>query len=492
MADWRAGRFAMGIELDGGFPRLARRRPRPFPVLVVLDHVPLTLSAEIGRKALVRLRLAERPGAARPPSGRLTSAANPAAGPIRTGDRERPKPCRFLLRVDDFPSPFADLEEFPRFHRIAVEHGYRTCWPSRLFWSRMESADRCPTPAVGRLHACTRKAPSWRSTDSRTRAATATTGASCCRCRRPRCAPSSIGRTNTCARTISRRSASSRPINTYDPLTIRRSGGAFPLICGGPESVVALGYRAGPSFLLRSLYVPSYRGAYDVDLRGRAFRSMIGRGRRPDDSGDAALGERAPRRLSRVPRAVRAASRPHHARGATSSRRRGRQVAVRTPMSVLTHFVLWTCGPGTGQHHVHQPPSARASNATRAGRTRLAEIGCWHGVNTRRLRRAMASGRSAVWRRSVCAGPARLQRAADHRASRSGQRSERTMRWIRMTDLDAARWFVASNEAPLDFVFSDSLNRCEGFRATWEAWSPLVAPARGTSSRTAGRLPRCR
>ena len=50
------------------------------------------------------------------------------------------------------------------------------------------------------------------------------------------------------------------------------------------------------------------------------------------------------------------------------------------------------------------------------------------------------------------------------------------IRWIRMRDLDAARWFVAANEPPLDFLFSDSLNSFEGFRATWEAWSPLMAP----------------
>jgi peptidoglycan/xylan/chitin deacetylase (PgdA/CDA1 family) len=56
------------------------------------------------------------------------------------------------------------------------------------------------------------------------------------------------------------------PYNAYDPLTLGVLAERYPLICGGPESVVTLGYRAGPAFLLRSLYVPSYRGAYDVTL----------------------------------------------------------------------------------------------------------------------------------------------------------------------------------------------------------------------------------
>jgi hypothetical protein len=41
----------------------------------------------------------------------------------------------------------------------------------------------------------------------------------------------------------------------------------YRLICGGPESILAVGYRAGPAFLLQSLYVPSYREAYDVTLK---------------------------------------------------------------------------------------------------------------------------------------------------------------------------------------------------------------------------------
>ena len=54
--------------------------------------------------------------------------------------------------------------------------------------------------------------------------------------------------------------------------------------------------------------------------------------------------------------------------------------------------------------------------------------------------------------------------------------SNGSVRWIRLTDVDAARQFRESAEDLVDFVFSDSLNTFEGMRATWEAWSPLVAP----------------
>lgn len=54
------------------------------------------------------------------------------------------------------------------------------------------------------------------------------------------------------------------PFNSYDSRTLPVLAGRFPVLCGGPESVDSVGYRLGPSFLHGSLYVPSYRGVYDV------------------------------------------------------------------------------------------------------------------------------------------------------------------------------------------------------------------------------------
>jgi predicted O-methyltransferase YrrM len=144
-------------------------------------------------------------------------------------------------------------------------------------------------------------------------------------------------------------------------------------------------------------------------------------------------------------------------------------------MSVLAHFVLWNIGLAPARTFYTSAECACLERHA-AGKKRLVEIGCWHGVNTRRLRRVMASD-------GLLFGvdpyePGRLGFSAPRIVSRCEVEKEAngTMRWIRMTDLDAARWLTASNEGPLDFVFSDSLNSVEGFRATWEAWSALVAP----------------
>jgi hypothetical protein len=80
-------------------------------------------------------------------------------------------------------------------------------------------------------------------------------------------------------------------------------------------------------------------------------------------------------------------------------------------MNVLTHFILWRlrlAAAGT----MYTAAECACLERHAAGKQRLVEIGCWHGVNTRRLRRVMAP---------------------------------------------------------------DGVVLNEGFRATWEAWSPLVA-----------------
>jgi predicted O-methyltransferase YrrM len=50
------------------------------------------------------------------------------------------------------------------------------------------------------------------------------------------------------------------------------------------------------------------------------------------------------------------------------------------------------------------------------------------------------------------------------------------MQWQRLTGVEAARLYAASNGPPLDFVFIDGDHSYEGLRGDWEAWSPLVAP----------------
>jgi len=144
-------------------------------------------------------------------------------------------------------------------------------------------------------------------------------------------------------------------------------------------------------------------------------------------------------------------------------------------MNVLSHFALWALGLAPAAT-MYSEAECRSLERHAAGRLRLAEVGCWHGVNTRRLRTVMA--RDGVLFGIDPYAPGTLgfsaTRIIAHREVR--KTSNGTMRWIRLTDLEAARWFAASGEAPLDFLFSDSLNSFDGFRATWEAWSALVAP----------------
>ena len=74
--------------------------------------------------------------------------------------------------------------------------------------------------------------------------------------------------------------------------------------------------------------------------------------------------------------------------------------------------------------------------------------------------------------------PGRLGFSAHRIIARREVARERngTVHWIRDTDLAAAAQLA--DGPPFDFIFSDSLNTFEGYRATWEAWSPLAGPWR--------------
>jgi hypothetical protein len=142
-------------------------------------------------------------------------------------------------------------------------------------------------------------------------------------------------------------------------------------------------------------------------------------------------------------------------------------------MRVLRHFVLWNLRLAKALTP-YTAAECECLERHAAGKTRLVEIGCWHGVNTRRLRKVMAPD-------GVLFGvdpylPGRLGFSAQRFIARRevNQVMNGSIRWARVTDVEAARWFVASGERPVDFVFSDSVNTFEGFGRTWEAWSALI------------------
>lgn len=142
-------------------------------------------------------------------------------------------------------------------------------------------------------------------------------------------------------------------------------------------------------------------------------------------------------------------------------------------MNVITHFLLWRLHLARAKTMYTMAECASLERHA-ANRTRVAEIGCWQGVNTRRLRTAMAANGVLFGIDPYVPGRLGFSAPAIIAHHEVAKETNGSIRWIRMSDLEAARWFVASGEAPLDFVFSDSLNSFEGFRATWEAWSPLI------------------
>jgi len=193
------------------------------------------------------------------------------------GSTGRAVPGQCLLRVDDFPSPFAESEEFLRFHEVAVEHGVPYLLAVTPFFgpdgNRRPLSDR----EIQILHQCSSEG-----------AALALHGFSH-RSRYRNYASELLSLPMATLRTeLDQADAYLRqhdldvtgfvaPFNTYDPFTISVLAERFPLLCGGPESVRLLGHRAGPSFLMQSLYVPSYRHAYDVDQQGlRQFDRLMG------------------------------------------------------------------------------------------------------------------------------------------------------------------------------------------------------------------------
>jgi len=153
--------------------------------------------------------------------------------------------------------------------------------------------------------------------------------------------------------------------------------------------------------------------------------------------------------------------------------RRLAHVPAAISMRVLTHFVLWNLKVAKAQTPYTSAECACLERHA-AGKGRLVEIGCWHGVNTSRLRRVMAPD-------GVLFGvdpylPGRLGFSAQRIIARRevNKVANGSMRWTRVTDIEAARRFVAAGEKPVDFVFSDSVNTFGGFGKTWEAWSALI------------------
>jgi predicted O-methyltransferase YrrM len=141
---------------------------------------------------------------------------------------------------------------------------------------------------------------------------------------------------------------------------------------------------------------------------------------------------------------------------------------------VLKHFLWWSIGAARPQTQTTEAERAcLARHAT--GRRRLAEIGVWHGVTTRLLRRAMAP--DGVLFAVDPYPPGRLRFSMPRVIARTWVEKEHNGRvhWLRMTGVDAAT-DPAVREAPLEFLFIDGDHSYDGLKGDWEGWAGLIGP----------------
>ena len=135
---WREGADAVRIECTSssivfaGRPNAETARKLLVAIGVIHDPVALDHLQVIRQQQRIR---------------RLTASALGVSLPTN--------PCRFLLRVDDFPSPFAGTDDFLRFHRIALEHGLPYLLAVTPFFSANGRSQPLSASDVDILHACT-------------------------------------------------------------------------------------------------------------------------------------------------------------------------------------------------------------------------------------------------------------------------------------------------------------------------------------------------
>jgi predicted O-methyltransferase YrrM len=142
-------------------------------------------------------------------------------------------------------------------------------------------------------------------------------------------------------------------------------------------------------------------------------------------------------------------------------------------MQTINHFALWTIGlkkATTQTSDAERNCLARHAN----GKRRLAEVGVWHGVTTKRLRGAMDSAGVLFAIDPYYRGRLGLsfQKIIAHREV--GRLDNGKIEWLRMTGAEAAQHL--RGREPLDFVFIDGDHKYEGLRADYEGFLPLVAP----------------
>jgi predicted O-methyltransferase YrrM len=140
-----------------------------------------------------------------------------------------------------------------------------------------------------------------------------------------------------------------------------------------------------------------------------------------------------------------------------------------------SHFVLWLLGlarPTTQTTTLERDCLARHA----AGRSRLVEIGVWHGVTTHRLRSVMSPDGLLVAVDPYPIGRLGFSMQQQIAHSEVGRVENGQVEWLRCVGAKAAEQYTARAHGPVDFIFFDGDHSYDGLRGDWEAWSPLLAP----------------
>ena len=177
-------------------------------------------------------------------------------------------PAKFLLRVDDFPSPFLPSEQFLAFHEMAAAHGLPYLLAVTPFLERETGRVGLLDAELKILHRSVREGAELALHGFTHRSRYRNYASELLSMPAPSLRRE-LERAESYLREQGLRTTGFvAPYNSYDPFTVSVLAERYELLCGGPESVTAIGYRLGPSFLMQRLYVPSYRFAYDVQGQG--------------------------------------------------------------------------------------------------------------------------------------------------------------------------------------------------------------------------------
>lgn len=141
-------------------------------------------------------------------------------------------------------------------------------------------------------------------------------------------------------------------------------------------------------------------------------------------------------------------------------------------MKIFMHYCLWRLGFDEPKTFYSQEACELLSKYAK-GQKSLVELGCWEGVNTSRIRAAMAPEGTLYAVDPYLPGRLGIswvQKVAHRQVERI---KNGNVIWMRMSALEGAAVFMREGKKA-DFIFSDCLNTYEGMSETWQAWRPLL------------------